>query len=165
MSAQEDLRSTLPDPLRVPPAEKLAFQAHGVGSQVYSCKSVEGKYAWTLKGPDAQLLTADGQVVGRHFAGPTWEAEDGSRTQGRLAASVPSPDPASIPWLRLNATGQSGTGKMSRVTSILRLHTKGGKAPAGGCDDSHVGAETRIPYEADYYFYSATDQAPTQSKK
>jgi Protein of unknown function (DUF3455) len=42
---------------------------------------------------------------------------------------------------------------MSRVLSIQRLNTKGGKEPANGCDNSHVRREVRVPYEAEYYFY------------
>jgi hypothetical protein len=29
----------------------------------------------------------------------------------------------------------------------------GGKAPAGGCDQSSMGKELRVPYSAVYYFY------------
>src|ERR1700761_62674 len=95
ISAQE---GPIPTELRVPAAQKLIFQAHGVGDQVYTCKAVEGKYAWTLQAPDAQLRGADGQLLGRHFAGPTWEAKDGSSVLGKPVASVPSPDARSVPW-------------------------------------------------------------------
>jgi uncharacterized protein DUF3455 len=44
---------------------------------------------------------------------------------------------------------------LSEVVSIQRLNTKGGKAPAPGCDASHANQTTRIQYEAEYYFYSA----------
>jgi hypothetical protein len=43
------------------------------------------------------------------------------------------------------------------VTSIQRLHTKGGQTPApGSCDSSKLGTEAKIPYTADYYFYAPT---------
>ena len=44
---------------------------------------------------------------------------------------------------------------MTKVTSIQRLSTTGGKAPASGCDAAHIGAEVEIPYTADYFFYQA----------
>ena len=154
LSAQQAFQSNVPDTLRVPSTQKLILQAHGVGDQIYTCKAVDEKYAWTLKAPDAQLLASDGHLRGHHFAGPTWQAEDGSRVTGKPAASVPSPDPQSVPWLRLDATGHEGTGVMTQVVSIQRLNTKGGKAPTNGCDSSRAGAETRVHYEADYYFYS-----------
>jgi hypothetical protein len=43
---------------------------------------------------------------------------------------------------------------MKNVSSIQRLQTKGGKAPANGCDESHRGAQARVSYTADYYFYA-----------
>ena len=39
------------------------------------------------------------------------------------------------------------------VTSIQRVNTNGGIAPATGCDDSHAGNEARVAFSADYYFY------------
>ncbi len=57
-------------------------------------------------------------------------------------------------WLRLDAATRDKSGEMSQVASIQRLNTKGGKAPASGCGKSKIGAEIRVPYEADYYFYA-----------
>jgi hypothetical protein len=39
------------------------------------------------------------------------------------------------------------------VTSIQRVATRGGVAPAGAC--SQPGAKARIAYTADYYFFTA----------
>jgi hypothetical protein len=58
------------------------------------------------------------------------------------------------PWLLVNVTGHSGSGTLTRVRTIQRVHTKGGQAPATGCDDSHTGAESKAAYTADYYFYA-----------
>lgn len=53
------------------------------------------------------------------------------------------------------ATGHSGDGWLSRVSSIQRIHTKGGQPPtAAECDPSKVNTETKIGYTADYYFYA-----------
>jgi hypothetical protein len=151
-SAQDGLQS-IPSNLRAPADQKLIFQAHGIGDQIYTCKVTDNKYTWTLKAPDAQLLGSDGQVFGRHFAGPAWEARDGSRVVGKPVASVASPNPSAVPWLLLVAIRHDGHGSMDQVLSIQRLNTKGGKAPGKGCDGSHAGEETRIAYEGDYYFY------------
>ena len=153
VSAQQDIQTTLPKDLRIPNTQKLVFQAHGVGQQIYTCQVVEGKYGWVLKGPEANLLDANGRVLGRHFAGPAWEANDGSRVVGKALASVPSPDAHSVAWLRLEAISYEGQGAMSEVVSIQRLNTKGGKPAENGCGSSNSGAEVRVPYEADYYFY------------
>jgi hypothetical protein len=74
---------------------------------------------------------------------------------GKASAKVDSPDPGSIPWLLVTATGHSGAGKFAQITSIQRIHTKGGRAPAAAsCDSSKLGTKATIPYTADYYFYA-----------
>lgn len=145
-----------PESLRPPASEHLLLHAVGQGDQVYVCKAVGGQYAWTLKAPDARLLNEANEVIGHHFAGPTWQASDGSAVVGRVSAAAASPDPDSIPWLLLSATAHSGNGLMTPVLSIQRLSTKGGKAPSAGCDAAHSGAEMHAAYSADYYFYAAT---------
>ncbi len=144
----------LPPQLQPPANEQLLLQVHAKGDQVYTCKSDVAQFTWTLKAPDAQLFDKDGKPFGKHFAGPSWEATDGSRVTGKAVANAPSPDANSIPWLLVNVLSHDGTGVLSRATSIQRLNTKGGKAPASGCDASHVGQELRVPYSADYLFYA-----------
>jgi hypothetical protein len=140
---------TVPDNLKPPENETLAFQARAAGDQVYIC---DGS-TWVLSGPDAKLLAESGKQVGSHFAGPTWEWSDGSRVVGRPVANA-IPDPESIPWLLLTATQHEGDGVMKSVSTIQRLSTKGGKPPVSGCDASHKGEETRSHYTAVYYFYT-----------
>jgi hypothetical protein len=143
-------------PLQIqPPAnEQLLLQVHAKGDQVYICKSEPAQYIWTLKAPDAQLFDKDGKPFGKHFAGPSWEASDGSRVTGKAVANAPSPDADSIPWLLVNIVSHDGSGVLSRATTIQRINTKGGKAPASGCDAAHAGQEVRVPYSADYVFYA-----------
>jgi len=144
----------VPQQLHAPANEQLLLQVHAKGDQVYTCKEGVTQFAWTLKAPDAQLLDKDGKPFGKHFAGPSWEASDGSRVTGKAVATAPSPDADSIPWLLVNIVNHEGTGALSRATSIQRLNTKGGKAPASGCDAAHAGQEVRVPYSADYLFYA-----------
>jgi hypothetical protein len=146
----------VPAQLQPPANEKLLLQVHAKGDQVYTCKGDAGQFAWTLKAPDAQLFDKDGKSFGKHFAGPSWEAADGSRVIGKAIANVPSPDADSIAWLLVNVVGHEGSGVLSPATTIQRINTKGGKAPASGCDASHAGQEVRVPYSADYLFYSPT---------
>jgi FtsP/CotA-like multicopper oxidase with cupredoxin domain len=144
----------VPKELQPPANEQLLLQVHAKGDQVYTCKSEAAQFTWTLKAPDAQLFDKDGKLFGKHFAGPSWEATDGSRVTGKAVANAPSPDANSIPWLLVNVVSHDGTGVLSRATTLQRLNTKGGKAPASGCDASHVGQELRVPYSADYLFYA-----------
>ena len=133
--------------------EQLLLQVHAKGDQIYACKMDGAQFTWALKAPDAQLFDDKGKHFGKHFAGPSWEASDGSRITGKAVANAPSPDPNSIPWLRVNVVSHDGNGLLSAITTE-RLHTKGGKAPASGCDAAHVGQDVRVPYSADYLFYT-----------
>src|SRR5271169_1530291 len=144
----------VPPQLEPPANEKLLLQVHAKGDQVYTCKGDAGQFAWALKAPDAQLFDKDGKVFGKHFAGPSWEASDGSRVTGKAVANAPSPDADSIPWLLVNIVSHEGSGVLSRATSIQRINTKGGKSPMAGCDAEHLAKELRVPYSADYLFYA-----------
>jgi hypothetical protein len=144
----------VPPALQPPANEQLVLQVHAKGDQIYSCKVDGPQPGWTLKAPDAQLFEKNGKAFGKHFAGPSWEASDGSRVVGKAAANAPSPDADSIPWLLVKVVSQEGAGVLARVTSIQRINTKGGKAPASGCDGAHAGQEVRVPYSADYLFFA-----------
>jgi hypothetical protein len=152
--AQASPRPEVPDAIQAPAGEEVLLQAHAVGSQIYVCQAAaDGKSGWTLKAPDAELRDQHGELLGRHYAGPTWKHKDGSEVTGKATARADAPAAGSIPWLLVTATGHSGQGVFSSVTSIQRVHTKGGLAPsAAGCSQ---GAEVKSPYEADYYFYRA----------
>jgi hypothetical protein len=138
----------VPNNLKASASETLVEQARAAGDQIYTCDGAN----WVLTRPDAKLLDESGKQIGSHFAGPTWEWADGSRVIGRPVANA-TPDPDSIPWLLLTATDHQGDGVLAHVSSIQRLSTKGGKAPAGGCDVAHKGHESRSHYTAEYYFY------------
>jgi hypothetical protein len=143
----------VPPQLQPPAGERLLLQVHAKGDQIYVCKGDGGTFGWTLKAPDAQLFDQSGKPFGKHFAGPSWEANDGSRVVGKAVANAPSPDADSIPWLLVSIVSRAGRGVLSRVTTIQRINTKGGKAPASGCDAAHAGQEVRAEYSGDYRFY------------
>ena len=136
-----------PAPVQPPAGTTLLLTATGDGSQVYTC--TEGH--WTLKAPDARLLDEHGQVIGTHFAGPTWRLADGSEVKGKAIANQPSPDPSSVPWLLVQAVAGSGAGKLADVTYITRTETHGGAAGSSPC----TSGEKRVPYTATYSFYTA----------
>jgi Protein of unknown function (DUF3455) len=145
----------VPQQLQPAANEQVLLQVHAKGDQVYTCQGDGAQFTWTLKAPDARLFDKDGKSFGKHFAGPSWEANDGSRVTGKAVANVPSPDPDSIPWLLVTIVAHSGNdGALSRATTIQRVNTKGGKAPTAGCDAAHSGQETRAAYSADYVFYA-----------
>jgi len=158
-SESDLLSSKCPPPvdpsIAVPDGNRLAFQFDAVGVQIYACQASATGAAWVFTAPEADLLNKHGKVVGRHFAGPTWEAKDGSQVVGARIAGV-TPDASAIPWLLLGATSHVGDGLLSTVSYIQRLDTVGGIAPsADACTVDHVGESARVPYTATYFFYEA----------
>jgi hypothetical protein len=146
----------VPDALKVPSNEVPLFLAKARGVQIYECRAKKDdptQFEWVFTGPEADLFDARGDKIGRHYAGPTWESNDGSRVVGSVEGSVPSKDIGAVPWLLLAAKTHAGNGVFSQVTSIQRLETTGGKAPARGCSQADRGEKLRVPYTAVYYFY------------
>jgi len=153
--AQNLARPDVPPKIAASVNEDVVLIAHASGSQIYVCQAgPDQKLTWTLKAPEADLSDAGGKSIGHHSAGPTWKHNDGSEVTGKASARQDAPDPADIPWLLVNVTSRSGSGILSKITTIQRIHTKGGQPPVTGCDDAHRGAETKSPYSADYYFYA-----------
>jgi hypothetical protein len=142
--ARDSTAQTAKESIDVPPHSRLLLRAVGSGDQVYAC--VNGN--WALKAPDAKLLNEEGSVIGRHFAGPTWQLDDGSRIKGKVVAKQVAPDATAVPWLLLESVG--GTGRLGAVRFIQRTGTHGGNAPDGSCSQS---AMRRVPYTATYSFY------------
>lgn len=132
------------------PGETLIATMHAEGAQLYECKAdPAGKLVWQFREPIAALLV-DGKTIGRHFAGPKWELDDGSRVAGKVIARAPGATAADIPLLKLVATSQRDRGLLAGVSTILRLNTRGGVAE-GDCERS--GSMLSVPYSADYAFY------------
>lgn len=151
-------------PPNTPPAlapaadQALAFVLDAQGVQRYQCVQSTTGFAWTFVAPDADLFSPHPhQAVIHHFAGPTWLYKDSSSVLAARTAGA-TVDPTAIPWLLLNVTSHGGAeGRLSDVTSIQRLQTTGGNAPATGCDADHIGAESDVLYTARYFFYRTSN--------
>lgn len=145
----------VPDAITVPAGLEPVLFVRASGDQIYTCQAgADGKYSWTLKGPEAELKDRKDKVIGQHTAGPTWKLKDGSEVTGKVAAKVDSLDPESVPWLLLNVENNSKKGALGNVTVIQRVHTHGGMPGSDPCDESHKGAESKSKYTADYYFFA-----------
>ena len=155
-AAQSVVAPEVPVDLSVPAGEKVFIHAHAKGVQIYSCSAgADGKYAWVLKAPKAELFDEQGKVIGEHFAGPTWRLKDGSEVIGKMVAKHDAPKAGAIPWLLATVTGHKGMGALEVVTTIQRVNTEGGMAdPAKTCDASKSETEIESAYSADYYFYA-----------
>jgi len=157
--APADARAAdVPENLRAPATQTLTVSLQARGVQIYECgisKADPARFEWIFKAPEAELFDQAGKRIGKHYAGPTWEADDGSKVVGAAKARDDGPDANAIPWLLLSATSAEGNGIFGQTQSVQRLNTVGGKAPADGCDQAQVGKLARVNYRATYNFYVA----------
>jgi len=155
--AAQPLRPRIvPAPLEPAADQVRAFELAASGVQIYECRARKddpARFEWSFKAPEADLFDSTGTKVGSHYAGPTWEGLDGSMVVGEVKAKDTTQSAGSIPWLLLAARSGSGEGRFSRITSIQRLDTSGGAAPAQAPTPAQAGQEIRVPYKATYVFF------------
>jgi hypothetical protein len=147
----------VPAKLSAGAGESLLMVVPARGVQIYECRPKPGAAAtheWAFVAPEAALFDERGAAIGRHYAGPNWEALDGSKVSGRVRERADAPVAGAIPWLLLSASSAGPAGRFSKVTSIQRVNTSGGAAPNGGCSAQTTGQQARVDYGADYYFFA-----------
>lgn len=149
-----------PPPLSVSAAE-APTTLYARGFQIYRCEAdpdTDDKGLWVLQSPEAELFSdaAMTRHVGRHYAGPAWESDDGSKVTGKVRVSQKPVTAGAIPWLLLDATPTSPRGLFAGVHNIQRFDTVGGLMPEGTCERPHVGTIVKMPYTATYHFYGAS---------
>ena len=145
----------LPEAVRVPAEARYRSTSTGIGEIIYECrdkKDAAGQFEWAFVAPVATLYGPGQQVVGKYYAGPTWEASDGSRVGGKQVAVAPAA-PGSIALQLVKAEPAVGSGAMQGVTYIQRLKTMGGVAPVAPCAMANKGEKKQVAYQADYVFY------------
>ncbi|WP_315719323.1 MULTISPECIES: DUF3455 domain-containing protein [unclassified Bradyrhizobium] len=147
--AAQAAETAIPDAL-IAAGEKPALTLHAEGAQVYECKTgQDGKLAWAFREPIATLFE-DGKTVGRHYAGPSWEHQDGSMIGGRVVGTAVGASDNDIHWLKLAVVShRGGKGVLSEITAVQRINTSGGKLE-GACETA--GQLRSIAYAADYVF-------------
>jgi hypothetical protein len=150
--AQAPALADLPAAIKPPEGLAVYRTALGLGAQIYTCgKNDTDTWSWNFKAPEAVLVDPKEKLLGKHYAGPTWEGLDGGKVVGGVKGSAPSPD-NSIPWLLLDIKSREGNGEFTQAKAILRVSTQGGVAPTTGCDQAHAGTEQRVHYTATYLF-------------
>jgi len=133
---------------------KVFLIAHATGVQIYTCNGS----VWSSAVPRANLYGDNGQLIIHHFAGPSWQAKDGSTAVGTPLKAV-TPDTSAIPWVLLSTTTTPGPDgdRLVDTTFIQRIHTVGGVTPpAADCNAAAAGKVVEVPYTADYVFWKKT---------
>jgi hypothetical protein len=135
--------------------EEPAFMLSASGVQIYECKATgvaPDAYAWTFVAPDATLYD-NGRAAGTHSMVNHWASSSDRSSVSGAVRSIQQAGGSNLPWALLQAIPASLEGTFAGVTSIQRVNTSGGGAPVGGCDAAHMGSESRVTFNADYYFY------------
>ncbi|WP_395672471.1 DUF3455 domain-containing protein [Inquilinus sp.] len=147
-----------------PADARLLFTAAATGVQIYRSADTGGALHWELEAPLARLTGPrlagqDGQdVTIYHYAGPSWEAADGSKVARDPAVpvvSAPPADPADIPALLIAVAADPAAGILDHVAYVERLATHGGAAPA--TPPARAGTRIGVPYTATYAFFAKAD--------
>ena len=147
-----DVPSQIQDPIG--PGNKVFLIGHAFGVQIYTCNGS----VWSSAVPRASLFGDNGKLIIHHFAGPSWQAKDGSTAVGTPLKAV-TPDTSAIPWVLLSTTTTPGPDgdRLVDTTFIQRIHTVGGVTPpAADCNAAAAGKVVEVPYTADYVFWKKT---------
>ena len=147
----------VPETLRPAAGEAPVAVLAAKGVQIYECRAKKDQPAaveWAFVAPEAELFDRQGKLVGKHYAGPHWESNDGSKIVGSVKARADAPQAGAIPWLLLATTSAGPGGAFSKTTSIQRVATVGGVAPSDGCTTATIGKTARVGYTADYVFFA-----------
>jgi hypothetical protein len=141
--------------LRAPANEEPAFMLSGNGAYVYECRQSvldPNVYEWSFVVPDATLYDGS-RTVARHATPGMFEATSDRSTISGIVRASQAAGVANLPWVSMQTQPMSPEGLFAGVTSIQRVNTSGGAAPTTGCGPTSLGSETRVAYQADYYFY------------
>jgi hypothetical protein len=144
----------VPDQIKVDPGNKVFLIGHALGVQIYTCNGS----AWSSAVPRANLLGDNGKLIIHHFAGPSWQAKDGSTAVGTPVRAV-IVDQTAIPWVLLSTTTTPGPDgdRLVDTTFIQRINTTGGHTPpAADCNAATAGTVVEVPYTAEYVFWKHT---------
>ena len=144
----------VPDQIKVGEGNKVFLIGHAFGVQIYTCNGS----VWSSAVPRADLFDDNGKLIIKHFAGPSWQAADGSKAVGTVVDKV-TPDLTAIPWVLLSAKTTPGPDgdRLVDTSFIQRLDTVGGlQPPAADCNAATAGTVVESPYTAEYVFWKHT---------
>lgn len=159
--AAAPIASAIPEPtglarqLRAGADEEVVFVLSGNGVNLFQCKArinEPNAYSWFFVAPEVTLYEGT-RAAGRHTAVGQFDWDnDRTSVVGMLRATQPA-GPDNLPWAAMRAVPTGAGGMFAGATTIQRVNTVGGVAPAAGCGAANVGGETRVNYSADFYFY------------
>jgi uncharacterized protein (TIGR03118 family) len=151
LNGHDNRAPAVPKAIHVPHPNHLHFHGFAQGVQIYTWNGA----TWGSATPQATLFNDEGNVVIKHFAGPTWESADGSKTtRSRYSANRyrrSRVDPVAAAWRHEH--GRSGRTLQQHQIHPAREH---GWRESPSAPGTAIGESARVPYTADYFFYEGT---------
>jgi hypothetical protein len=139
--------------MAVPPGVEAAFALSAAGVQVYQCSALGADgWGWTYVAPDVTLYEGS-RTIGTHKVPDLWESSSDRSSVTAVPRVNQQAGNGNMPWQLLRAAPLNATGMFAGVTHVQRVNTEGGVPAATGCGPGNVGAENRVPFRAEYYFY------------
>jgi hypothetical protein len=141
--------------LRAGPNEEPAFMLSASGTNLFQCRQrVEdpNAYSWFFVAPDLTLFEGS-RTAGSHNAASRFDSVSDRTSVFTLLGATQPGGVDNMPWAKLRAVPAGESGMFAGVTTIQRVNTAGGVAPAEGCNAASAGVETRVNFSADFYFY------------
>ena len=123
-------RAAAPASIATPSDAQVVATMAATGVQVYSCEYDDAhQLTWVFKSPLATLYDTNGQAAIHHAAGPSWQADDGSKITGHVLAQSPSQTADSIPQLLLETKSAGSAGVLAQVRFVQRVDTAAARRP------------------------------------
>ena len=139
--------------LSPPAAVEPAFALTASGVQIWQCNALGADgWGWTYVAPDATLYEGS-RSIATHKVPDLWESLSDRSSVTAVPRANQAAGTGNLSWQLMQAAPLNATGMFAGVTHIQRVNTQGGVPPATGCGAANVGAENRVPFRADYYFY------------
>lgn len=148
----------LPALIQVATGNTLVLETKANGTIKYQCSKEKDPlttYKWTMTGPTAELMNAEGDKVGDYSGPPArWAHKDGSFVTGSQVAVSPNGS-KNIPMQLVKADVSGGLGALTAISYVQRVNTKGGVAPSKKCSAENEGGQAEVKYSAEYRFWKA----------
>jgi hypothetical protein len=147
-----------------PSADEVpAFRLQASGVQIYECRALltnPDRFAWQAVAPDVTLADpGTGGDVAVLRSVDLWNSLTDRSSVSAVLRATQSAGTRNLPWTYMRAIPTAADGMFAGVTSIQRVNTNGGAAPATGCAADTAGSESRVPFSAEYYFYKPRGMA------
>jgi hypothetical protein len=141
--------------MAAPPGVEPAFALSASGVQIYQCSALGADgWGWTHVAPDVTLFEGS-RSIATHRSPDLWESLSDRSSVTAVPRVNQHAGAGNMPWQLMRAAPLNPNGMFAGVTHVQRVNTEGGVPAATGCGPGNVGAENRVPFRADYYFYKA----------